>query len=198
MTRCLYEKKLCRYFATDTVKSHFTSLNSRRGTSYLRNQQRRAFAKSAPSRHHRDAALACHLRNQATIESPQQQFCPQIAEETDENSRAEASSSPVSRQPVVCSGSQYQFSKFQEEEDRRDEVDHFTGEPEAPAVNEDANATPMAGCQCEPRRPLIRLLPLIRGNCKVQWCITAGLLRRDGEGGAPAQSEPTQGDCASL
>ena len=114
---------------------------SRRGPSYLRNQQRRAFAKSAL--HH--AALESHLRNQATIESPPQQFCPHTAEEPDENSHAEASSSPAS-QPVVWS--QYQLSKFQEE-DGRDEVDHFTGAPEVPAVNEDANAPPITGCQRE-------------------------------------------------
>ena len=80
---------------------------------------------------------------QATIESPPQQFCPKTAEEPDENSHAKASSSPAS-QPVVCS--QYRLSKFQEEEDGRDEVNHSTGEPEVPAVNEDASATPITGC----------------------------------------------------
>ena len=50
-------------------------------------------------------------------------------------------------QPVMCS--QYRLSKFQEEEDGRDEVNHSTGEPEVPAVNEDASATPITGCQRE-------------------------------------------------
>ena len=50
-------------------------------------------------------------------------------------------------QPVVCS--RYWLSKFQEEEDGRDEVDHITGEPEAAAVNKDADATPITGCQRE-------------------------------------------------
>ena len=39
--------------------------------------------------------------------------------------------------------SQYPLSKFQKEEDGQDEVDYSTGEPEVPAVNEDANATHM-------------------------------------------------------
>ena len=39
--------------------------------------------------------------------------------------------------------SQYLLSKFQKEEDGQDEVDYSTGEPEVPAVNEDANATHM-------------------------------------------------------
>jgi len=84
-----------------------------------------------------------HHRVASALSSPQQ-FCPQTAEEQDENSHAEASSPPAS-QPVVCS--QYRLSKFQEEEDGRDEVDHFTGEPEAPAVN--ADAPPITGCQRE-------------------------------------------------
>ena len=46
--------------------------------------------------------------------------------------------------------SQYRLSKFQEEKDRRDEVDHSTGEHhEVPAVDEDADATPITGCQRE-------------------------------------------------
>ena len=55
---------------------------SRRGPSYLRNQQRCVFAKSA--RHHSDsqAALESPLSNQGTIVSPPQQFCQQTAEGT--------------------------------------------------------------------------------------------------------------------
>ena len=82
------------------------------GPSYLRNQQRRAFAKlawrvifasSQPSHHRVASAL-----------SSQQQFCLQTAEEQDKNSHAKASSS-LALQPVVFS--QYRLSKFQEEED---------------------------------------------------------------------------------
>ena len=105
-----------------------------------------------------------HHRVASALSSPQQ-FCPQTAEEQDENSHAEASSPPAS-QPVVCS--QYRLSKFQEEEDGRDEVNHSTGEPEVLAVNEDASATPVTGCQCQreashqasssdPWKPWIRL-----------------------------------------
>ena len=137
LTRCKYAKKSCRYFATDTITLHFTQ-----GPKLQRNQQRSAFAKSAL--HH--AALESHVCNQATIKSPQQQFCQQTAEEPDENSHIEASSSQAS-QPVVCS--QYLLAKFQDEEDGQDEVDHSTGEPEVLAVNEDAHATLITCCQRE-------------------------------------------------
>ena len=50
----------------------------------------------------------------------------------------------MASQLVVCS--QYRLSKFQEEEDDHSTV---TGEPEVPAVNEDADATPITGYQRE-------------------------------------------------
>ena len=100
---------------------------------------------------------------QATIESPPQQFCPKTAEEPDENSHAKASSSPAS-QPVACS--QYLLSKFQEQEDGQAEVDHSTGEPEVPAVNEDADATLITGCQREASYHRVMLLSPIPGNLK--------------------------------
>ena len=56
MTRCSYAKKLCRYFATDTVISHFTQgpkLPAQSTTSCICKINSES-----------------HLRNQATIESP--------------------------------------------------------------------------------------------------------------------------------
>ena len=117
---------------------------SRRGPSYLRNQQRRAFAKSTqrvifatkpPS------SRLCTVKSAAILPAAEQ-----TVEEQDENSHAEASSSQASH-PVVCS--QYLLSKFQEEDHGRDKVNHSTGEPEVPAVNEDTSATPFTSCQRE-------------------------------------------------
>ena len=51
-----------------------------------------------------------HHRVASALSSPQQ-FCPQTAEEPDENSHAEASSSPAS-QPVVCSQYRVSNSKY--------------------------------------------------------------------------------------
>ena len=119
---------------------------SRRGPSYLRNQQRRAFAKSARRVIFATKPPSSCLR---TVESAA--ILPANSRRAGrELSRRGFIIAGLAARPtvtVVCS--QYRLSKFQEEEDGRDEVNRSTGEPEVPEVNEDASATPITGCQHE-------------------------------------------------